>query len=371
MKEKLKYWVWLSSIPGIGARKSARLIELFGEPEKIWFLPEEQLRKTTFLNETNIRQIVDKKHRSEAQRHMEMIFQKNISVITIKDESYPFYLKNIHDPPIALYIKGTLYKDEKSVAVVGARRATPYGLEIAEKLSFELARHGITVISGMARGIDSHAHNGTLKAGGRTIAVLGCGLDKPYPAENKLLMEKITEHGAVISEYVPGTPPLPGNFPARNRIISGLSHGVVVIEAGEKSGSLITADFALEQGRDVFAVPGNVGNSSSKGSNRLIKEGAKLVTCAKDILEELNIPNLCSSKQDSSDRDIKMQKVYEKLNENEKIIWSCLEAEALHIDLIAKKSGLSIQAVNSILVMMELKGLVEPLPGKLFKLAGY
>lgn len=367
MPEQLKYWVWLNSLPKIGARRGAQLIKYFGEPERIWQLDEYELVKAPFMTPVILNQLLDRNLRQEADRIMEDIHKNQISVITIKDDAYPFYLKNIHDPPVILYVKGSLTNNSKCIAIVGSRYATSYGLSMAEKLAKSLAEHKITVVSGMARGIDSYAHDGALKGNGTTVAVLGCGLDNPYPPENKKLMERIMENGAVISEYPPGMPPLPMNFPARNRIISGMCMGVVVIEAGERSGSLITVDFALEQGRDVFAVPGNINSYNSKGTNKLIKEGAKIVTCVEDILEEIS-PDWQAAQDNPKEERPGTRMEYELLDFEEKLIWNCLETEPLHVDILAKKSGLSMQTINSLLIMMELKGLVEQLPGKIYKL---
>ncbi|MCX7746988.1 MAG: DNA-processing protein DprA [Clostridia bacterium] len=367
MQDSLKYWIWLSSIPGIGSKRVLSLIDYLGSPEAIWNASEVQLRQAPNMTPGALKRILERKFRDELNKNLERIYDQKIGVITIQDPDYPYYLKNIYDPPIALYVKGSLEKDEKVIAVVGSRKATPYGLKIAESLSCELASCGITVISGMAKGIDAYAHQGALKAGGRTIGVMGCGPDIVYPRENKELIEKAARSGAIISEYLPGVLPVPFHFPARNRIISGMALGVVVIEAGERSGSLITANFALEQGRDVFAVPGNVNSDNSKGTNRLIRDGAKLVTSVEDILEELNIslqvnPNLNASKNRENTLVLKG------LDSDERKIAECLMEEPLHIDTLARKCGTTIGAVNSLLVMLELKGVVEQLPGKVFKL---
>lgn len=238
MDDKL-YWVWLSSIPGIGAVKSKKLLEHFQSPYNIWRAEEKQLIELDFLTNRDVHNLVSNKIKEDAKKHLENIFKNDIKILTINDQLYPPYLKHIYDPPVVLYVKGSLKKDEKYLAVVGSRRATSYGLSMAQTISRELTEYGITVVSGMARGVDSYAHKGVIGAGGRTIAVLGCGLDIVYPYENKNLMHSIIENGACISEYLPGTAPLAGNFPARNRIISGMSLGVIVIEAGERSLSLI------------------------------------------------------------------------------------------------------------------------------------
>ena len=245
-----------------------------------------------------------------------------------------------------------------AISIVGSRNPTRYGRQIAEKIAFELASAGVTIISGLARGIDTMAHLGALRAKGNTIAVMGSGIDVIYPPENKKIFSDIEMHGTIISEYPPGTRPLPGNFPARNRIISGLSNGVLVVEAGSKSGALITVDFALEQGREVYAVPGNIDSSQSMGTNNILKQGAKLVTTAEDILEDLGIEGSLSGKMPSAkpvQLDIFENQVYSALEEGEK-----------HIEELASITNMDIAKLNAILTMMEIKGLVKQLPGKIF-----
>lgn len=369
MRNNLKYWVWLSSVPYVGARRGNQLIEVFGDPENVWNASEHDLVKLSFLNRQSIEQLLNKQVKDEAERHLDNLFKHGIRVITIKDPEFPYYLKNIYDPPIALFVLGRLDGNEKDIAVVGSRKASPYGLSMAELISQQLAECNITVVSGMARGIDTFAHHGALKGGGRTIAVLGCGLDIAYPSENKDLMKKIAENGAVVSEYLPGMQPLPQNFPARNRIISGLSQGVVVIEANEKSGSLITANFALEQGREVFALPGNINNKLSKGTNKLLKEGAKVVTEVEDILEELNIKKDTNNNYNNiNEENEKFRKLMHKLDTEEQKVVECICHQPIHIDEMVIKTGLNIQTLNSVLFMMELKGIVEQQPGKIFRL---
>lgn len=367
MIDKFKYWVWLGSIPGVGAVKSKKLLEYFKEPYNIFTAKEKDLAAQAFLTRTDIANLVNKEFKENINKHIENINANDIKIITIDDENYPEYLKNIYDPPLILYMKGNMVKEEKYLAVVGSRKATSYGLNMAEVVSLELSRCGITVVSGMARGIDTFAHKGVLSAKGRTVAVLGCGLDIVYPYENKKLMESIIENGACLSEFLPGTKPLAGNFPARNRIISGISMGVIVIEASERSGSLITANFALEQGREVFALPGNVNSLNSTGTNKLIKEGAKMVTSIEDILEEIGA-YFSDNKKDSFTKKLKDDKLLKGLDEDEVKIAECLKLEPAHIDVIAVKTGLNIKIVNSLVVMLELKGIIEQIPGKIYKL---
>ncbi len=285
-----------------------------------------------------------------------------IIIITPKGPEYPLNLKDIYDPPAALYVNGTLLpQDEAAVAIVGTRRPTYYGLQASEKLSYELASRGITIVSGMARGIDTAAHKGALKAGGRTIAVLGSGHGNIYPSENKGLYKEIAQHGAVISEFPDDTPPDRRNFPRRNRIISGLSLGVVVVEAPKKSGALITADFALEQGRDVFAMPGKAGSVTSEGTHRLIREGAKLAENAYDIIEEI---------EGRLAKFLKKETVPQYRNplltKEEENIFKFLTDEPKHIDTIKEESGLPVSIVTSSLVRLAVRRLAKELPGKRF-----
>ncbi|MFZ5559523.1 MAG: DNA-processing protein DprA [Patescibacteria group bacterium] len=279
---------------------------------------------------------------------------ENIGKITLQDKEYPSILKQIHDPPKELYIKGEIINQDKvAVAVVGTRKYTQYGKQVTFDIAGKLAKLGITIVSGLAKGIDTFAHQAALENGGRTIAVLGSGLDKKsfYPSSNYHLSEKISQHGAVISEYPPGTWGTQFTFPQRNRIISGLSLGVVVVEAPEESGALITAALALDQNREVFAIPGSIYEKNSYGTNQLIKMGAKLVTDVEDILEELNLSHLLTTKK----KRIKPE------NKEEEIIISILSAQPTHIDEIIKKSGLPASIVNSTLVILELKKAVRNL----------
>jgi len=296
-----------------------------------------------------------------------------ISKITIDDAGYPKNLRNIYDPPKALYVNGALLpQDETAVALVGSRRASHYGLETCERLAYDLAVRGITVVSGMARGIDSAAHRGSLRAKGRTIAVLGSGHNHIYPPENVKLYLGIAKTGAVVTEYEDDVEPLPFHFPQRNRIISGLALGVVVVEAAKNSGALITADLALEQGRDVFAVPGKISSVTSSGANDLIKDGAKLVQSADDIIEELRhmeiAPLSGEEKRKKEEAILRKTKAYicNTLTENERKIYRILSDEPMHIDEILEKTKLDISQGSKALLELELKKLIEGLPGKQF-----
>jgi len=296
-----------------------------------------------------------------------------IRKITIDDAEYPKNLRNIYNPPKQLYVNGTLQpEDEMAVALVGSRRASMYGLEMCEKLAFELALRGVTVVSGMARGIDSAAHRGALKAKGRTIAVLGSGHDNIYPPENKDLYKEISKSGAVVTEFENDVQPLPANFPQRNRIISGLSLGVVVVEAAKNSGALITAGLAAEQGREVFALPGKISSLTSTGTNELIKDGARLVQSVDDILEELNIreaqPLSGEEKAVRGEAIARKTKayIYNSLTPDERKAYKVLSDEPIHIDDILAKAGLEQSNLSKVLLNLELKKLIKELPGKQF-----
>ena len=288
-KKDIKYWVGFSLIPRIGRVKLSRLESYFGDLKQAWQAPPAELKKAG-LDTSSVNAIRDGRAKISLDAEMEKLGRYGIKVLTSRDPDYPSRLKEIYDYPPVLYIRGKLLpQDEWCLAVVGTRRSTVYGRQVAEEITADLARNKITIVSGLAKGIDSIAHQGALGAGGRTIAVAGCGLDIVYPAENAALARKIIEQGALISEFPLGTRPKPENFPRRNRILSGLSLGVLVVEANETSGAMITAHLALEQNREVFAVPGSILSPASRGVNRLIQEGAKLVRDYTDILEELNL----------------------------------------------------------------------------------
>jgi DNA processing protein len=317
------------------------------------------------------------KNWDQIRRQMDLLDKMGADIITWLDERYPANLLNIYDRPAFLFVLGQLPDDMIPVAMVGSRNATAYGRFTTDRLSRELALRGITIVSGMARGIDSCAHRGALAARGTTIAVLGSGLDVIYPLENKKLFDTISQNGAVISEYPPGTQPVPYHFPARNRIISGISYGVVVVEAGEKSGSLITASLAMEQGRDVFAIPGTIDSAHSRGTNSLIKQGAKLIDTIDDILEDV-LPQL----ERPSSRPTQRQQVMFSDTFSEKDmgknngplpppfeeILKTLSEKTIHVDDIIAATGLPPANVLSMLITLELKGIIEQHPGKYFSL---
>lgn len=282
--------------------------------------------------------------------------QQGVRIIAFDDSDYPALLRTIHDPPALLYLLGQLPQQD-CFAIVGSRKATAGGLATTEQLSMQLAQHDICIVSGLARGIDSAAHRGALQAGGRTIAVSGCGIDRVYPPENRRLHSEIIRANAVITEYPPGTPPLAGHFPGRNRIISGISHGVLIVEAAHKSGSLITGDFALEQGRELFAIPGAVHNKFSQGTNSLLKEGAQLVTECNDILHNLWPGRLSRPQQQ------RLDSFADQLDRQTAEIYSLLSFDPLHSDDIARTTGLTPMELSVILLDLELLGGITVLPG--------
>jgi DNA processing protein len=362
MAEEIFYWLALSLIPGLGSILIKRLLDQFETPEAVFRAPMKRLLKIEGLGEKVAGQIQRGPLEKLVVTELSLLKEVGGRIITLKDEDYPKRLKDIYDPPALLYIRGELKReDELAIAIVGSRKTSPYGRWITEKIGQDLAHHGVTVVSGMARGIDSVVHQGALQGGGRTIAVLGCGVDVIYPSENRSLFYQIIEHGAVLSEFPMGTPPEGGHFPRRNRIISGLSIGVVIVQASSESGSLITAGYALEQGREVFAVPGNVGAEGSRGTNRLIKEGAKLVESSEDILEEI-LPQWRREEETVQKAEIHVPD----LPEDERLLYNLLGETPLHIDAIIRESQLDPGKVSSLLLNLELKGLISQWPGKCF-----
>lgn len=349
------YWIGLHLLPGIGARKVLQLIDYFGSAEMVWKSSESDLRRVSGLTGKDVDSIIIHRKNIHPFRELERTVKAGIKVLTLVEPEYPMDLKRIYDPPPVLYYKG-LIRQGDALAVVGARKATSYGIKAATLLASQLASEGFTIVSGMARGIDTAAHVGALQAGGYTIAVLGSGLDIVYPPENSQLFRQIEERGAVVSEFPLGTPPSSQNFPARNRIISGWARGTIVVEAAEKSGSLITVDFALEQGRDVFAVPGPITSKLSIGTNNLIKQGAKLVTSAEDVLEEYGVQPLF----ESHSHDVKTTVV---LSPEEKQVLQLISWEPIHRDQVFKKLDASWKTISSALMLLELKGFIRCLPG--------
>jgi len=368
----IKYWIALKSIPGIGNVTFSALADGFGSLPDVFRASVSDLTEIPGISVKTASAITHFKDWSKVKEELELANKNHIKIITYKDDCYPQKLLHIYDRPPYIYVRGNLNKDDVNVAIVGSRAASTYGKYTTERISRELAQKGVTIVSGMARGIDSAAHRGALSAHGRTVAVLGSGLDVIYPPENDKLYNDIIKNGAVVSEYPPGTPPLASNFPARNRIISGMSYGVVVVEAGEKSGSLITAKLALEQGREVFAVPGSIDSAGSRGTNKLIKQGAKLIENTEDILEEI-MPQIevsaAAAPVSASVSASRMKNIDdETLNEIDRKIIDSVSRGRIHIDDLISATGMPSADILSALTKMELKGIVQQSPGKFFSL---
>ena len=353
MNEK-RYWVGFNLVKGIGAVRLQGLRDHFGDLALAWQAPVDALQAAGLSLKLALR-VEQMRTDADLDRILAQAEAQGIEILTWDDEFYPPRLKEIDQPPPVLYMRGTLTaEDSWAVAVVGTRRISAYGRQVAEELASFLAANGVTVISGLARGVDAVAHQSALKAGGRTIAVMGCGVDRIYPPEHAQLAGKIMACGALISDYPPGTPPDASNFPPRNRIISALSMATVVVEAGETSGALITAQFAIDQGREVFAVPGNILAPQSKGTNRLIAQGAHPLLSVRDLLDVLNLTRVTEQRF--------VRKVLP-TDETESKLLSVLTHEPLHMDEIRNQTGLPIERVSATLVMMELKGLVRQVGG--------
>lgn len=361
----IRYWIALNFVPDIGPVLAGRLLSAFGSPENIFRTPASELRQVEDIGQTRAAKIASFNQWDRVEKEIELAEKNNVRMIARDSSEYPGLLRQVHGAPILLYIKGDLNGlDSFAVAMVGSRTSTTYGMYVAEKMSFKLAASGLTVVSGMARGIDSASHSGALKAKGRTVAVLGSGLDMPYPPENKILMEAIADSGAVVSEFPFGTKPEKENFPKRNRIISGMSLGVIVIEAALDSGSLITVAYALEQGREVFAVPGNITSANSKGTNDLIKRGARLVENAEEVLLELGLQIKGIMSQEKADD----RKIMDAMTDDEKLILNHLSSEPKHIDTITRAAKMPASRALSVLLGLELKGAARQTQGKHFSL---
>ena len=366
MKEDWKYWIALTMVNGVGGVLAKNLFTKFQNAENIFKASKKELSRTEGIGYKHIEAIKSFNDWGEVDEELHKIEKKHVRLITLNDPEFPISLLQTYNPPPLLYIRGEILPEDKnSIAIVGSRLANKYGREVTQSLSGELASMGVTIVSGLARGIDSLAQSEALKRGGRTIGVLGCGLDIYYPPENDKLYTAVSENGAVLSEFPLGTPPTAQNFPRRNRIISGLSLGVVVVQASEKSGSLISASFALDQNREVFAVPGNVNSKLSKGTNWLIKKGAKLVETVDDIISEVDaLRNLQNSDLFEEDR---IQKISASLSKSQKEVFSVLTKEPLHIDEIIKLTGIESSSLLSTLLTLELNDYIIQLPGKHFQ----
>ncbi len=348
------YWVGFNLVKGIGAIRLKQILDFYGSLDVAWDSPASGLLAAGLPQKVteNFAQV---KKQVDLGRVMENISSQNIRVMTWEDSDYPRRLKEINQAPPLLYIKGAInVEDDWAVAVVGTRRVTPYGRQVAVEIARFLAQNGVTVVSGLARGVDAIAHQTALQNNGRTIAVLGSGVDVIYPPEHRRLAAEIAQQGALVSDYPVGTQPDGVNFPPRNRIISGLSLATVVVEAGEKSGALITAEFAVEQGRDVFAVPGSILTPQSEGTNRLIEQGARPLLKMSEILESLKLEQIPEKQAARKSNP---------LNPTEKNLLDHLSQEPVHMDELCTLTGLSIQDVSATLTMMELKGLVSQVGG--------
>ncbi len=336
----IKYWLALSNTPKIGPIKAKQYLEKYGDIKKVC-----QVLKCDF---------------KWAEEELKKAKKLGIRILCQDDAGYPENIKNIYDPPMVLYVKGSLLpQDKKALAIVGTRKATSYGREIAQTLAKELSSYGITIVSGLALGIDAAAHSGA----DRTIAVFGAGVDQVYPPSNRSLAKEILDRGAWVSEFPIGMTPEKWTFPQRNRIISGLSLGVIVVEGAKDSGALLTAKLATEQGREVFAVPGNISNKNSTGPHHLIKQGAKLVHSVEDVLEELHIKSEILNPKSETNSKLK----FSNLSKEEQKIINAIMIEPKHIDAIANEIGLPVYQVSSILAILEIKKIVKQLPGKIFQ----
>jgi DNA processing protein len=353
----------LNMLPTVGPVRLRKLLEVFHEPQQVLAAKRDQLRKVEGIGHDVADQISSWESIVDLAAELKRIREFGAAVITQESPSYPKPLREIHAPPIVLYVWGKVQdRDHHAIGIIGARRTTHYGMESAKKLAYQIAYAGLTIISGLARGIDTAAHQGALAAKGRTIAVIGSGLSKLYPPENQALADKIRNgNGAIVSEFSMEIEPDRQTFPMRNRIISGWSHGVLVVEAGLNSGALITATQALEQGRSVYAVPGHINAPSAMGSNRLIQQGAKLVMSASDILDDLQIllPETKPSPEAAA-------RPLPPLSDDERRVFDAIDSSETPIDRIAAKSDLPSATVSSTLLRLELKRLVKQLPGKYF-----
>ncbi|MBE7060704.1 MAG: DNA-protecting protein DprA [Ruminococcaceae bacterium] len=366
--ENILYWLWFSFAAGKQRVSANRLLENFS-PEQIYKMSKEELRRAG-AEEGELLDALSNKDLKPSETELAIANKYNIQLVCPDDEKYPEDLRNIDDSPYVIYRRGTSDEtgdDRLRIAIVGSRRASEYGLKIAYELAFELAKRGIVIVSGMATGIDSAAHDGAVDAGGKTIAVLGCGVNLVYPKENSTRMVNIMKNGEVMSEFPFDTPPYRWNFPQRNRMISGLAHGVIVVEAEEISGTAITAKLALEQGKELFAVPGNINSPNSVGTNRLIKNGAYMVTCVDDVLEQFDGFEFENNNTPEYEENIKT--AYTEPQESgdevmaEKIILDTIRVDALTTEEISAKTGLDLPQVNSVVTLLEISGLADALPG--------
>lgn len=362
-------WVTLSLVTGVGSRTASRLLEIFGTPRAVLTASRTALAGAGLSEE-----LIEQMHASEPRRLADEELKKldglKAEALTLDDPRYPVLLKQIHDPPIVLYGMGDLDRtlSQPSVAIVGTRQPSTYGANATRQLACELATRGLVIVSGFARGVDGAAHRAALEAGGQTVAVLGTGLDVEYPWENRSLRDPVCQHGAMVTEFTLGTPPVPHNFPFRNRLISGLSLGVIVVEAAPQSGSLITARLALEQNREVFAVPGNITSSKSFGPNYLIKQGAKLVQTWRDVVEELpyDVRKRILARETAEDAAQAQQPALALSPAEAKVMGLLSADEPVHMDTLLMSSELDLPQLMRVLLDLEIKDVIKQLPGKNF-----
>lgn len=359
-EESRAYWFWLASVRGVNRKIIDILLEHLKSPKEIYFLREREieqlLKEEEQVNTKQLESVLFQFSKSisidMAKKRIEALNEQGIRFVACEDAQYPKKLLQVDEYPYGLYVKGSLPTEQKKkIAIVGARKCTTYGREMARIFARELAKEGIEIISGLARGIDANAHRGCLEGGQKTYGVLGCGIDKIYPRENIELFLKMEKNGGVISEYAPGAEPMPYHFPYRNRIISGMADGVFVIEAAKKSGSLITAQLGLDQGREIFALPGRTIDPQSEGCNLLIQKGAKLVTQVCDITQELGM---------NCEKNANKMKIFKDLlAKREKLVYHCLSLEPKYIDDIARECHMTVQEALSILFVLELNGYIK------------
>ena len=367
-EQVLQDWLILTSLPRLGRTMISKLVEEFGSPAHVLAASPEKLKKINGIGQQAVRLLSDRVHieqvREKVRHELALLDQHNISTVPLDDARYPSLLANIPDSPLLLYLKGRVEcLQRQAVAIIGSRSATSYGRRVAFQLAKELAGRGVCIVSGLAMGIDGEAHTGALAAGGETVGVLGCGIDVVYPRQHQELFNAIEEKGLIVSEYPTGTRPDGFRFPERNRIISGLAQGVIVVEATRKSGSLITAKLALDQGREVFAVPGRIDSIKSQGTHMLIQEGAKLVQNVDDVLVELDL--LTEAKFESGQKVTDFDSA--SMSEEEMLLMNCLDVYPVNIDELVHNSGYDSADVSDMLLRMELKGLVRQLPGQQYE----
>ncbi len=366
--ENIAPWLALKSVSGVGNHLYKRLLDQFQSPEKVFNAKKSELMMVSGVSDRIAGTILGFRFPDYIKNEIELAKKQQFRIITISDPEYPPLLHHIPDPPPYIYVKGRLEDTDQSVAVVGSRNASSYGKSMAIRLSRDIASLGLTIVSGMARGIDTAAHMGAIAAKGKTIAVLGSGLGVIYPPENRRLYDEIAENGAVVSEFPIEEGPNAYNFPARNRIISGMTLGTLVVEATKRSGSLITARLAGEQGREVFAVPGSINSAKSTGAHNLLKQGAKLVASAEDVIEEFYQFQNKSMKKDTlaEKRSETVSRLSPDLTDDESDIYKLLEPYPIHIDALSQQAGMNAGKLSIILLNLELKGLVSQSPGKYF-----